>query len=88
MTMREEDKLTIKAFKRIAAIVFVTVVIVLGCTSDIGKEKADVAATTGVVDVAPVEDVADVEEWIVDVEDTIIIDVDTTEEDALLNSDQ
>ena len=88
MTMREEGKLTIKAFKRIAAIVFVVVVIVLGCTSDIGNDKADVAGTTDVVDATPVEDVVDVEEWIVDVEDTIIINVDTTEEDALPDSEQ
>ena len=88
MTMREEDKLTIKAFKRIAAFVFVAVVIVLGCTSDIGKEKTDVAGTTDVVDAAPAEEVVDVEEWIVDVEDTIIINVDITEEDALPDSEQ
>ena len=88
MTMRKEDELTIKVFKRIAAFVFVAVVIVLGCTSDIGNEKADVINTADVMDAAPVEDVVDVEEWIVDVEDTIIIDVDTTEEDTLPDSDQ
>ena len=88
MTMRKEDELTIKVFKRIAPFVFVAVVIVLGCTSDIGNEKADVINTADVMDAAPVEDVVDVEEWIVDVEDTIIIDVDTTEEDTLPDSDQ